>query len=189
MIFFRLISALCLLTWGGHALADAVDIALSDKSARFHYNSGVAQSQDLNVEMGYLYNTDNTHLFVLGLNVIGQSSDVSGLSASIGGRLYSASTKPENNGKNELAALALGTDIRYKFPDKPLGVAAYAYYAPKIVSFLDADRLSEVGLRAEYQMLPQAYVYLGYREIRATLENGPDLTVDNGGHIGLRIQF
>lgn len=189
MILLRLISALCLFTWGGQALADAVDIALSDKSARFHYDNSVAQSQDLNIELGYLYNTDNTHLFLLGLNVVGQSNDVAGLSASIGGRFYSASAKPEGSGKNELAALALGTDIRYKFPDKPIGLAAYGYYAPKIVSFLDADRLSEVGLRAEYQILSQAYVYVGYREIRATLENGPDLTVDNGGHIGLRIQF
>lgn len=189
MILGRIIRGFLIAGWAGSAFAGSADVTLSDQSARFTYSSGVAGSQDLNLDLGYLYNTDSTHLVTLGVQVVGQSNDVSGLSAGIGGRIYAASARPENVGKHDLMAVALGTDIRYKLPDKPLALGVYGYFAPKIVSFLDAERLSEFGLRAEYQILPQSFVYVGYREIKAAIENGPDITVDDGAHVGLRIQF
>lgn len=65
----------------------------------------------------------------------------------------------------------------------------YAYYAPQIISFGDADAFLEWGGDAAYQVLRTGEVYLGYRQVKVDPKQGSDLTVDTGFHLGMRFGF
>ena len=71
-----------------------------------------------------------------------------------------------------------------------VGVGAYGYYAPDIVTGVDAKRLWEAGARVELEVVRgTGYVYLGYRRMELRLDNDTDVTLDKGGHVGVRIAF
>jgi predicted porin len=46
-----------------------------------------------------------------------------------------------------------------------------------------------VGIGVDYQLLKNASMYLGYRNVNVKIEDGPKLTADNGLHVGLRLEF
>jgi predicted porin len=66
---------------------------------------------------------------------------------------------------------------------------ASLFYAPSIVAFGDADQMYEFEMRVEYELLPTANVYLGYRSIKADIKNRKDITVDESAVVGLRFKF
>ena len=91
---------------------------------------------------------------------------------------------------NNAVALALGGMVRYApFPDRRLGLIASLYYSPNIVTFGDTDRCAEIGARMEFEIIPQALVYLGYRRIEFGLEAKPNVILEEGAHLGVRIIF
>jgi hypothetical protein len=63
------------------------------------------------------------------------------------------------------------------------------YFSPNITTFGDADRFTETGVRVEYEIIPQAAAYLGYRKIRFGLSSAPDVILDEGIHVGVRLSF
>ncbi len=77
------------------------------------------------------------------------------------------------------------------FPNNgPIGFGGYLYYAPNVVTAMDGERFWEAGARVEFEMVKKtANIYLGYRKMRADLDNGQDVTVDSGFHAGVKITF
>ena len=168
--------------------ADAIDINLGDNSAQFQYSSAMGRDSlgKSEFHMGFLY-TDQDNLFgdagILVKNEVG--SDVPGVTVGVGVKGLMATTD-----SNDAMALALGGQIHLALPAASrFGIAGQFYFAPKIVSFGDADRFIETGARLEYEILPQAVVYLGYRKIKFGLEIGPDTVLDEGAHVGLKLTF
>lgn len=173
------------------ALAQRLDINLSQTSARFSYVSLVGGSNYGRTEMnfGLLYNEDDNGAFDIGLQVIDVAgSKTPGLELGVGPRFYYLThDKTSSDG----AAIALGGHLRYKIPSVPrLAIRGNVYYAPSITSTMDADGMSEVGLGISYELLPTADVYLKYRKIRAKFNKGVGSeTIDSGGVIGVSFSF
>ena len=170
------------------ALANSFDINLSDDSIQFVYGS-VFHAAEVTVGGHYVRkdgNRDDHWAAHLGLLVSGEPRSAASRSdAGLGGRLYYASA-----GSNDAAALALGGQFRWFPGDGPVGVGAYGYFAPNIVTGLDAKRLWEAGARVELEVVRgTAHVYLGYRRMELRLDNDADVTLDKGGHVGIRIAF
>jgi hypothetical protein len=167
------------------AAANSFDINLSDDSIQAVYGGAFGAAE---VTAGGLWvdKDDNPWAAHLGLLVSGEPrSTASRSEAGLGGRLYYVSA-----GGNDAAALALGGQFRWFPGDGPVGVGAYGYYAPDIVTGLDAKRLWEAGARVELEVVRgTAHVYLGYRRMDVRLDNDTDVTVDKGGHVGVRIAF
>ena len=169
-------------------LADSLDLNLSDHSVRFVYGTSLRSAE---VTAGVLYaekgnDPDSRWAAHLGLIASAERRGAtSRTEAGVGGRLYLAST-----GSSEVAALALGGEFRW-FPGEGLvGIGGYGYYAPDIVTGIDAKRLWEAGARVELEVVRNtAHVYVGYRKMQMRLENNLDVTVDEGGHVGVRIVF
>lgn len=86
--------------------------------------------------------------------------------------------------------LALGGqfDIRLAGFER-LGLQGYLWYSPKVLSFGDIEDQSEWSLSADYQILRNASVYLGYRQLRIDPENGHAFDADDGFHLGFRFKF
>ncbi len=84
-------------------------------------------------------------------------------------------------------ALAPGVNVRFS-PVQRVGIGGHFYYSPDIVTWLDGERYTEWGVRLDYQLLAQAYVYLGYRDIEVDI-NGQAVEIDDTGHVGMKIHF
>lgn len=86
-------------------------------------------------------------------------------------------------------ALAVGGFLQYQLPDyNRIGFGAHIYYAPGVIAFGGLDRFLEYGVRADYQVLRNANVYIGYRQVKADF--GADFyNMDSGFHIGMQLNF
>jgi hypothetical protein len=169
-------------------LADSLDLNLSDRSVQFVYGRSIRSAQ---MTAGALYVEKGNNLDIhraahLGLIASAERrGSTSRSEVGLGGRVYFASA-----GSSDAAALALGGEFRW-FPGEGLvSIGGYGYYAPDIVAGIDAKGLWEAGARVELEVVRgTANVYLGYRKMEMRLENNVDVTVDKGGHVGLRIVF
>jgi hypothetical protein len=175
------VSFFCVSPW---ALADSFDINLSSDSVQMTYASTMRSAE---ITTGALYNNDQDDWAAhLGLVTLGSKRSMSSRSeVGLGGRIYAASV-----GDNDVLALALGGQFRWFPGDGIFGLGGQLFYAPDIVTGGDSERFWEAGVRLELEVVRQsASIYVGYRKVETRLDNGPDLTLDKGGHAGVHIRF
>jgi len=186
-MLFRYLVGVLFLFGSAVAVADEIDLTLSDNSALFryiqHFNSSYGHSA---VDAGFLYTNSNDFLVMLGMQVEGEAGSGSpGLHVGVGLKGFSANTDAF-----DLFAVAIGGELRFSPASIPrLAVRANLYHAPGIVTFMDADRFSYGTLSVEYEILQQATVYLGYRNVEVDRKGFANTELDDDSHIGLRIEF
>ncbi len=172
----------------GLAQAQNAGVALSEKSAYFTYGTLVGgQSFGRNeMNFGFLYNTNETYILHAGLEVRDEAGTrVPGLEVGVGGRFNLA-----GQGGTEVFAFALGGEMRYRLPQaERFALAGEFYYAPDIVTFLDARSYSTWALQAEYEILPQARIHAGYRRFEARTVGGRYVDLDKGVRVGVEVEF
>lgn len=184
----RHLVALTLIAASGTVFADAFDINLRDTSAQLQYKAAMGSSTLGKSEMhfGYLYTHKTNSYADFGMLVKDEvGPNLPGFSVGVGikGLLAKVNTK-------SASALALGGLVRYAPPAVPkVGFVATAYWSPNILTFGDADRTTETGARVEYEVIPQAAVYIGYRKINVGLKNAGEAKLEEGAHIGVRMSF
>jgi hypothetical protein len=187
-MFLRGTFALSLLAISTTVLADTVDVNLRDNSAQFQYFASMGRDTLGKAEMhaGVLYVDKKNLLGDLGILVrdeVGKKAP--GISVGVGIKGLTAKANDHN-----VAALAIGGMVRYApLPDHRFGIIGQLYFSPNIVTFGDADRYTETGVRFEYEIIPQAAAYLGYRNVKFGLQAYPDVRLDEGGYVGVRIMF
>lgn len=185
----RRIVALSLLTFGTTAMADTIDLNLRNSSAQFQYSTSMGRDAlgKTELHLGVLYADKSNMLGDLGILVKDEvGSSVPGFSVGVGIKGLLAHTQ----GTNE-SALALGGMIRYSPPGlSRMGIVGQLYFSPNITTFGDANRFIETGVRVEYEVIPNAAAYLGYRNIRFNLNNTARYaTLDEGVFVGVRMSF
>lgn len=172
------------------SFARSFDINLSADAAQFKYGSNVGATNFGRSEMtiGFLYNEDDNYLTELGLLVIDEAgSKTPGLELGVGPKLWFGGSDESDV---DIGGIGLGGQLRYKNMNQPRIVyGASLFYAPSIVSFLDADSILEYDIRVEYELLPTANVYLGFRSIEADIKNRKDVEIDESAILGLRFNF
>lgn len=182
----RIILLISALFMSSVASAEEVNIQLGNETARFMYLTE-AFGQDfgrLELEVGFLYNQNGDSLVNAGLLVRGESISVPVI-VSIGARAYVAEVATYDVG-----ALAIGGDLLL-LPEGwgGFGAGIYYYTAPGVVAFNDADGLSEYGAYVNFQITPQARIALGYQEIKVSIINAADQTLDKGAYFRLNLSF
>lgn len=182
--------AFTLLLMSNTASSQELRIQLANDSARFMYITE-AFGQDfgrVELESGFLYNKNNDYLLNMGLLVRGESVSVPVI-VSIGARAYYA-TVSTATASYTVSAIAIGGDLLLT-PDSwgGLGLGAYFYTAPGVVSFSDAKGLSEYGVYASYQITPQANISVGFQNIDTNINNVGDVTIDKGTYFALNLSF
>jgi len=166
----------------GPATALTLDLNLSDESAELKVAN---QGEMLETQFSWMHEQDNGNVLGLALHMVDDANPGgSRLDIGIGGRLVAVDT-PGPDG----LALAVGGYFRYTVPGmNRLGLGGDLYHAPSIVSGGDLERFTQWAIRGEYQVLRQANVYLGYRRVRPDFGGGA-VTMDDGLHVGLRLEF
>ncbi len=193
MKFQRVAAILCALGVSP-AMADSIDINVHDKAIRGTYTAQMESTQGLSSDYGILYvegdpgndvpADENESLFHVGLQVSGDNWSKSGtVSIGLGGRIVYAAPRDY-----DLLAIAFGGTLRFS-PVPRLGIGGHAFFSPQITSFGDSEGYQEVGLRLDYQLLPQAFVYVGHRKVEVDFDTPDDWVLDDEVHVGMKLTF
>jgi len=186
----RLILVLIFIAISNTSFARSFDINLGSDAAQFKYGSNIGATNFGRTEMhiGFLYNEDDAYLGEIGVLVIDEAgSKTPGLELGVGPKFWFGGS---DEADVDISGIGLGGQLRYKNFNSPRVIYGFSlFYAPSIVSFMDSDNILEYDLRVEYELLPTANVYVGYRSIEADIKNRGDVEIDKSGFIGLRFKF
>lgn len=187
------------------AQGSGLDIFLWEDTLGIDYTSnwGAADYGRTEVTTGFVYATDRQEktdamLLHMSLIIIDETgSGTPGLEAGIGPKLYMGTseyaTGPNTNKNQSLMALGLGGVLIYRLHSmNRIVFQGYGYHAPDITAMIDIRNLTEVGLRAGYELTPSAYAYLGYQYLNATfIVNNRNKSRDmaNGIFLGVKLTF
>ena len=165
------------------AVAGTVDVNLSNDTIEAKYDSAAGAAD---WTFGALYNRDDkNYAFNIGLLAAGEgNAGNSRVEGGLGGKVYTVHFPGQ-----DVAALALGGQIRWFPGNRSVGLGGYAFYSPKVVTFLDGKNFYDTGLRVEVEVFRNSFAYLGFRWTRAELEDGSQPYVDKGGFAGVMVKF
>lgn len=183
----RIILLAATLLMSSVSTAEEINIQLSSNTARFMYlTEAFGQNFGrLELETGFLYNDNGDNLLNVGMLVRGESVSVP-LIVSMGARAYYA----ELASSTSVAAIAIGGDLLLA-PESwgGLGIGAFYFTAPGVVSFLDAEDLTEYGVYMNFQITSQASISGGYKRIKTAITNSVDIDIEDGAYFGLTLNF
>lgn len=164
----------------GLAYSDSADLNINPDIVRLSYESNVRRNEisDFAFMMFERKNPDTDYAIQLGYNV--QINPA--LKVGVRGIYVSP-------GVYDVLAMGIGAQGEFKItPD--FGVSGYLYYAPEITSALDATKYLEFGIRLGYYFLPRTQLYVGYRNLKVTVDdNDRKIELDDDLHIGLSVRF
>lgn len=172
------------------AYAQRIDINTNDETAEVEIRAIISEKvygySEFNAR--FLYSSEkhaDNKLGSAGVDAYGELDALPGLEMGVGTKLYGGRVDHE-----DVLGVGLGGLLRYAPPAMNGFVfSGTLYYAPKVLSFLDSERLLESGLRLGYQIIPNAAVYVGYRNIRTHIEHDGRSRVAEGVYGGLEFSF
>lgn len=181
---WRWITAVVLAAASGVAAADSFDLSLNDKSLRGMYAFTPAAKRGLEVNIGHFYNEHSVTVTHVGAEVSGENWSKEGVfSIGLGGRAIYAHTHDWSE-----EAVAFGGHVRFS-PVQRLGITGIVFYAPEVTTFGDGKKYQETEANVDYQLLPQAFVYAGYRVIEVDFDKKSGVKLDDRIHIGMKLLF
>lgn len=110
------------------------------------------------------------------------------LSLLIGPQVYAALLHEENT---DVVAMSLGAEVRFVLDkDINLAVTGYGYYAPDILTFGSANKLTDFSAQVELPLTKQMKGFAGYRWFKFDLtQGGGTQTLQNQLFVGLGYRF
>ena len=178
------------------SFAQTALISLSENSALMRYSLLVGGQSFGRSEsgIGLVYNENGGYLFDASFQVVDEAgSRLPNLLVGIGGKIYGGTISDD-----QFSAIGLGTQLRYSIPGiERLNIGFDGYYAPSVVSWLDATSMWELAGRLGYEVLPQAIIYIEYRQFAMTKESvnannetfNQSLDIDASGRFGIQVDF
>ena len=168
----------------------SLDINVGDEAAQVQYEQAlpVQGANEVSWNARYMYNDDQGEVAGAGVHVAGDAGATQlQVTAGVGAELYWIDADESNE---DASALGLGGWVRAVPPEyNRLSFELRGHYAPKVLSFQDADGYYGVEARAGYDILRQAHAYVGYRRMRVSFEDVSGETLDSGFHVGLKMAF
>jgi hypothetical protein len=170
--------------------ADEAELYLSDESIQGRYATGAdlvgLEYGELSAEL--FANEADDVLGAVGLEFAGMPAAQLPFRFSAGGKLYAATLDVFDD---NFLSLAVGGEVAYLLPVQiPARVTGQFFYAPKIITFGDADDLVDLILRLEADVIPRVTGFLGYRLLEADLDDGGgEHELDDNIHVGVRYSF
>ncbi len=168
----------------------SLDVNLNNDTAQFNlsiFPAGSTRFGETQVDVGFLYTTDDDFIGSVGLIVTGQTGSGSpGLDAGVGLRLFGGNTEKNN----DFLSVSLSGLLSYSPPTLDrMKVGVYIDYSPRIVTFMDGGGFLHYGVRFGYQILQQAQVYMGYRNMELDVPDKADDSISEGAFIGMVFDF
>lgn len=166
-----------------------LEIALSGESANLEIQteSEVYGFSGSDISAGLFFNEDDDFALTAGLLVDGTPAGDQPLTFGLGGKFYYIDLDDLNA---DSTALALGFGVKYHIPaSMPIAIGGDAYIAPDITTFGDGEGVTDLRLKLEVGILPNAAAFIGYRQFEIDLKTRGDYELDENGHVGISFQF
>ena len=97
------------------------------------------------------------------------------------------------NYTKDYTTLPLGIVFDYALPFKtivPMSVGADVYYAPKVLSFSDANKYFEYRLEYDAEVIDHGHVVIGYRHIKTDYDDiRGNFTYNASAYVGFNFEF
>ncbi len=172
------------------AAADNVDINFSEDTVRFGYIKPLT-SNDLELGGSWLHHTDDGDILDADIHLVDRPEPGrDSLTLGLGAKLPIVN---DDERDAEGVAVAVGGKMRWTLPSyNRAAIAGSVYYAPSATSMSDLDGYQEYAVRGEFQILEDANIYLGYRNIELSYDGdqyGADRDFDDGVYAGFNIDF
>lgn len=174
------------------ASAEVFDASLSQDTVRIAVNGPLSRlfavdkgEYSLGVVGGEIDDFPSDNFFSLHGGVMLTGEAAPNLEAGLGARLQYVDADSADGG-----SLALGGQLRLKLLQADrLRFNAGAWYGPKASTSGDFDEFTELSASVGYEVLRDAELYVGYRSIEVGIDNGPSVDLEDGAHVGIRLQF
>lgn len=128
-------------------------------------------------------NEASQKLLSAGLKVLNPFTDDNGISLGLG--IKSVYT---NQLSKTFFALPLAAYIKYEV-NEMIYVDLEASYAPKVLSFSDADNYRDTKIKVNYKVLEDGYAFIGARDITTKYELTGKVNYDTSAFIGYEVKF
>ncbi len=169
--------------------ARELDLSLSNDTALLRYSTPISYSGTghTDADFGFMYTESNNMMILGGIEMMGEAgSSAPGMHFGVGIKGYGVSL----DSGDDVGSVALGAKAWFVPPKQNrLGLVGQFYFGPDVTTFGDAEKFWDFSARAEYEVLPEAAIYAGYRNVRAKLSRDRDVDLDKGWHLGLRMSF
>lgn len=175
------------------AFSGALDLSVSNNAAALQYDSSNAGESKAgsNFQVGMLYNESSMNsLADAGLMVKGEEN--TGFVLAVGAKALFGVIKNYVPGTTlDATAITIGGEVKYIVPaDKQLSAAIYYFGSSQVVTFGDANRADQWGLRLNYEVSQGTKIYVEYREADFGIKStGQTAVLDNGAYVGVRLAF
>lgn len=171
--------------------AQSIDFNISKDSAQFQLIQNLKRDEIKRTDygIGLLYaerGTEETLVGHFGIQVSGLAGiEAPGLTFGAGLEAFLVDIQ-----EYAVSSITLHGLVRYAAPafDR-FAFTAEVFFGPSPVTFMDGKDFLMSAYRLSYEILPGTEVYAGYRKAETTIDGGPELTVEEGGRIGLRLSF
>lgn len=185
-------SAAALLLLSTTAGAETLDLNISGDAVRAALSGPLSFGERNNAryDLGYLYSDDRDARLNIGHAALMVSGDAGARNANVEVGLGLRAAGIDQRGGSG-GAVSVGGDFDLRLPDfNRIGLVGYAFYAPGVLAFGDVERYIDAAITLDYEIIRDASVYAGVRQVRVDIEDigGSDLR-DNSVIVGLRLNF
>ena len=188
----KALSAAALLLLSTTTGAETLDLNVSSDAVRAALSGPLSfgQRDNARYDLGYLYSDKRDARLNIGHAALMVSGDAGARNADVQVGLGLRAAGIDQRGGSG-GAVAVGGDFDLRLPDfNRIGLVGYAFYAPSVLSFGDIERFIDAAITLDYEIIRDASVYAGVRQVRVEVEDipGSDLR-DNSAIVGLRLNF
>jgi len=171
-------------------IASELDLNISSKAINVQFDTqaraSTRNSAKFHVGAGYIYREGGTKIGNLDFHALGQTA-IQNLPTTV---FIGARAIYFDEDAGDGAGLALGGGAQINLPQVPgFSVKGTAHFAPQITSLDDLENLFRTDIRANYRIIQNADLYVGYRLIRAKIEDRGSNSVDENVHLGFTFIF
>ena len=173
---------------------NSAQININDNTLEIGADLYLNNSFDLNNNSNYYFgisylstessnNQSSQKLTSASFKVLNPYSDDYGLSLGLGIKaLYT------NQMSKNFIAIPLSVFIKYEL-NEVVYFDLEGSYSPNVLSFVDAQKYSDVKLRANYKVLDNGYGFIGARNIKTKYDNANEKQFDSSVFFGYEFRF
>ena len=93
-----------------------------------------------------------------------------------------------DNSKEDFVSIPVQLFASYQIDEK-ISVDTDIAYAPRVLSFLKAQKFTSGKIKLNYKIIDNGYLYIGGRTISTKYENDTTIKYDNSLFVGYQVQF
>jgi hypothetical protein len=147
---------------GDEPTAPSVELALSNQTAQLRYRAPTDIGGQSGSEVSYaVFLSEERDIVASAALLFGTTLNLGALSVQLGPQAYAALLNEENQ---DVFALAVGGQIRYDLvPTQRIAIVGSAFWSPDVLTFGEADNITDFMARAEMRLTDRVVGFAGYR--------------------------